>query len=105
MSMNPRYNGKPLLRLLELYVLHVLGDLSPDALEDLEAMGPYLGKTFDREGEWHEIIAAEMEFPANMPDLIVEMWDRNQKIALENNVELSPQQFTEMFVDQNLVPS
>lgn len=100
---NSRYEGKPLLRLLECYVLNSL-DLLPDRdRENLVAMQPRLEQLYGKRGSWDQIIAATMNFPAKMPSLIRGMWDRNKEIAKANEVNLDPQQFAEMFVDSNLV--
>lgn len=50
-----------------------------------------------------EILSAELELPSNLPELIRNMWVRNQEIAATNRVVLSAQEFAEMFVDKNLV--
>lgn len=99
---SPRYQGKPLLRLLECFVLKAINELSAVDAENLKSMQPKLAKIYGKQGSWDQIIAATMEFPENMPILIREMWDRNQGIAKQQNVTLAPQQFAEMFVDQNL---
>jgi hypothetical protein len=98
-----RYAGKPMLRLLELYVIWSLDRLSEDDAKRLQAMAPKLSETFGGDGTWQDAIATTMELPGNMPDLIRDMWIRNQKIAVENGVELPAQKFAEMFVDSNLV--
>ena len=49
---NPRYNGKPLLRLLELYVLHVIGEISADDAERMVAMTPKLREIYGHSGEF-----------------------------------------------------
>lgn len=98
-----RYAGKPMLRLLELYVLWFLDHLSEDDASRLQAMAPKLTSTFGGDGTWQNAIATTMELPEKMPELIREMWTKNQQIAAENGVELPAQQFAEMFVDSNLV--
>lgn len=97
-----RYQGKPLLRLLECFVLKAINELSDADAENLKSMQPNLAKIYGKQGNWDQIIAATMEFPENMPTLIREIWDRNQVIAKQQNIVLAPQQFAEMFVDQNL---
>lgn len=97
-----RYSGKPMLRLLELYVLWSLGHLSEDDAARLQAMAPKLTDTFGGNGTWQGAIANTMELPENMPQQIREMWTKNQQIAVANGVELPVQQFAEMFVDSNL---
>jgi hypothetical protein len=99
----PRYQGKPLLRLLECFVLKAINELSAADAENLKRMEPKLAQLYGKQGSWDQIISSTMEFPDNMSILIREMWDRNQIIAQHQLTSLSPQQFAEMFVDQNLV--
>jgi hypothetical protein len=68
----------------------------------LQQMTPKLQQTWDRkEDHWHDILAAQMRFPATMPDTIREMWQKNQVIATTNQATLSLVEFAYMFVDQN----
>ena len=97
-----RYDGKPLLRLLELYVLWSLGQLSEDDASRLEAMAPKLTETFGGDGTWQNALANTMQMPPNMPELVRDMWVKNEEIANANGVELRPEQFAQMFVDSNL---
>jgi len=104
MSDNSRYDGKPLLRLLELYILHALGELPPPERETLDRLAPKLQGIYGGNGAWHEAVAAAVHMPAEMPETIREMWAKNLEIAKVNNVPaLSAQKFAEMFVDENLV--
>jgi hypothetical protein len=103
MVSNPRYDGKPLLRLLELYVLKAIDELSPAELQALERMAPKLRAIYGGNGEWHAAVAAAVDAPTDMPVVIREMWARNLEIARANGVTLPPQKFAEMFVDENLV--
>jgi hypothetical protein len=98
-----RYEGKPMLRLLECYTLHALGLLDHASEANLVAMTPKLRTLYSAEGEWHNVIEKVMQLPTNTPELIRELWIKNQKIAKDNDVVLSPQEFAEMFVDANLV--
>ena len=97
-----RYDGKPMLRLLEAYVLWSIDELPIDQIPILTAMTPKLTQMFGGDGSWQSAIVTTMELPENMPDLIRERWRHNTAIALENDVSLSPQMFAEMFVDANL---
>jgi hypothetical protein len=104
MTENSRYDGKPLLRLLELYILHVLGELPPPEQESLERLAPKLQAVYGGNGPWDDAVAAAVRMPAEMPQVIREMWEKNLEIARANNVPaLTPQKFAEMFVDENLV--
>lgn len=105
MASNPRYDGKPLVRLLELYVLRAINELPPTERESLEKMAPKLRTIFGGNGEWHETIASAVHMPADMPVTIREMWTKNLEIARTSGVVLHPQAFAEMFVDQNFAAS
>jgi hypothetical protein len=99
-----RYDGKPLLRLLELYILHVLGELPLPEQESLNRLAPKLQSLYGGNGQWHEAVAAAVRMPAEVPATIREMWEKNLEIARANNVPaLTPQKFAELFVDENLV--
>ena len=98
-----RYNGKPLLRLLELYILHVLGELPAAEQETLNRLAPKLQTVYGGNGAWHEAVGAAVHMPAEMPQFIRDMWEKNLEIARANNVPpLTVQKFAEMFVDENL---
>jgi hypothetical protein len=99
-----RYEGKPLVRLLELYVLWATDTLSDEVEAKLYAMAPKLWETFGGDGSWQSAISTAMEFPPDMPGLIVENWKRNCAIAAANRAELLPQKFAETFVDANFAP-
>ena len=101
MSTDPRYDGQPLLRLLELYVLWAIGKLSQESEDGLKKIGPKLQSIYGGDGQWHDAIAQAMHMPEGMPAAIRDMWARNLEIARVNNVTLTPQQFAEMFVDEN----
>jgi hypothetical protein len=100
---SPRYEGKPLLRPLECYILKSIGELSSAEAENMKWMEPKLSDAFGILGSWEHIISTAMSFPEDMPNLIREVWDRNQAIARKQSLTLSPQQFAEGFVDQNLI--
>jgi len=96
-----RYEGKPLLRLLELYVLWSIGELSRNSSETLERMTPKLRETWKCDGSWQDCISFVMEFPANMPELIRERWSHNRELAAVAGETLKPDDFATMFVDAN----
>ena len=97
-----RYAGKPFLRLVDAFVLKAIGhlDRSQDAV--LQQMTPKLQETFKRAGNWEEIVMAELRFEPEIRTAIRELWEKNQVIARQNGVSLTPQAFTEMFVANNV---
>ena len=98
----PRYQSQPLLRLLECYVLWAIDRLPEDDQNKMTELAPKLRTLYGVEGTWQAVLEAVMHLPANMTDLIRDLWFKNSEIASRNNATLSPQQFAEMFVDQNL---
>jgi hypothetical protein len=96
-----RYAEKPLLRLLELYVLWSIAKLTEEDEARLRLMAPKLQKTFGGDGTWRDALATAMHMPGEMPELIRETWEKNLGIAADNDVTLAPQHFAEMFVDSN----
>ncbi|MGO9530931.1 MAG: hypothetical protein ACLP2X_17420 [Syntrophobacteraceae bacterium] len=67
---NTRYQGKPLLRLLECYVLWAIGRLSEKEVGTLMKMTPKLQSVYGLQGEWHEVIAGALQLPDDMPEKI-----------------------------------
>ena len=103
MSDNSRYDGKPLLRLLELYVLKALGELPALEEETLVRMSPKLQAVYGGDGTWYGALQTAVHMPAEMPQAIRDMWTKNLELAQAKNVPaLSAQQFAELFVDENL---
>jgi hypothetical protein len=99
--MGNRYTGKPMIRLLECYVLWAIGSLEQKELETLNQMEPKLRQVFNQEGDWREIISRVMSLPANMPEMIRTKWSENLEIAKQHSQTLIPQHFAELFVDSN----
>jgi hypothetical protein len=97
-----RYEGQPLLRLLECYVLWSIGELPEKEAQAMEAMAPKLRQIYEADGTWQDVIATVMELPPNMPQMIRDLWTRNSELARTSQMELSSQTFAEMFVDANL---
>ena len=73
---NPRYQGKPLLRLLECYVLWAINRLPAESKNVLEEMTPKLQKTYKKHGTWQEVLAEVMEFTPDMPEQIQSLWKK-----------------------------
>jgi hypothetical protein len=98
-----RYEGKPLLRLLECYVLWAMGKLDDEQAKKLSEMEPKLQQVFKHHGNWREIVSAAVALPPNAPELIRAKWEENCKLEPRHPAILTPQEFAEAFVDTNLV--
>ena len=103
MHSNSRYDGQPLLRLLECYVLWAIGELPEAQANSLLEMTPKLRSVYGSKGAWQEIVAGTVGMTSEMPEHLRALWARNLEIARQNGVLLSPQRFAEMVVDDNFV--
>jgi len=65
-----RYEGKPLLKLLESYALWTIDQLPAKDAELLMQMTAKLQSIYGIQGDWQQIISAIMELPPNMPTLV-----------------------------------
>jgi hypothetical protein len=100
--MTSRYEGKPLLRLLECYVLDSIGELSVGERSKLERMTPKLKALYGADGDWRDILCQVMHFPATLDDNIRSLWVRNRELAAQHGEELLAEDFARMIVDENL---
>ena len=100
-----RYAGKPFLKLVDSFVLQCIGELDPSQESVLVQMTPKLQAAYLSSGTWEDIVVAQLHFPPNIGEAIRAMWDKNQDIAIQNGVTLTPMQFVEMFVADNVEAS
>jgi hypothetical protein len=97
--MNPRYEGKPFLRLLECYILWAIDALSDADRKQLESMEVKLRQTYRRNGTWYEIVAAEMGFPVGRPESITRTWRDNKERAERSGQVVQPEDFARFLAD------
>ncbi|MBN2972419.1 hypothetical protein JW805_10365 [Roseomonas aeriglobus] len=98
--MNPRHEGKPLLRLLDGYVMDAIGHLDPVEASALQAMEPQLRREWGGTGDWRALCAAQMRFPDGMAGAIREVWEKGRaRFLASEGYEPSAEQFTRSFVD------
>jgi hypothetical protein len=97
-----RYAGKPFIKLVDSFVLDCIGELDASQSALLVQMLPKLQQTFHSTGTWQAIVMAQLDFEPSIVPSIRSMWERNQVIAKQNGVTLSPMQFVEMFVANNV---
>ncbi|WP_240456988.1 hypothetical protein [Acidovorax sp. 1608163] len=96
-----RYNSNPFLRLLDCFVLDAINMLDNNQLEILNRLEPGLSKTYDMQGTWREIVAAQMNFADTVPARIREFWEGYKGAAQQQGVPADPDEFVVSFVDQN----
>ena len=97
-----RYDGKPLLRLVELYVLWVIDELPASETQILSEIAPKLQSIFGGDGTWQAAVAEAAKFPASTHSLISELWRRHVHTVTVSSAPIDPQAFAEAFVDANV---
>jgi len=97
---NPRYDGKPLLRLVELWVLWVIGEIEPEDVTRLTEMEPHLRSTWSLEGTWHEMIEEMLQLSPAMSEELRAMWQRNLETARQQSVPAPAEMFSQSIADQ-----
>jgi hypothetical protein len=93
-----RYAGRPLMIVLENYVLDCIGELPPDK----QAMArSVVQRVWGGTDDWKSTVRNQLHLESNMDEAMRGMWSRNQELAKQNHQELHPIQFAKMVVDQN----
>jgi hypothetical protein len=96
-----RYAGKPLLRLLECYVLRAIGHLDAQQEETLRCMEPKLRLIYKNQGSWVEIVSSQMNLPRTLPEQIKDIWEKGLSQARRLGLSIDPNEFAVKFVDEN----
>lgn len=93
-----RYTGRPLLILMENYVLDCIGELTADMAN---SSGEAVRKVFGGGSDWKATLREKLQLESSLDDNMRHLWTRNQDIAKQNGVELHPVQFAKMIADTN----
>jgi hypothetical protein len=100
---NDRYSGRPLVPLLECYVMWAIGQLGEVQAAILAEMTSGLRSVYSAEGDWSDVITAAMGWRPDMPQKIRDAWVRHARLRGGGSA-LDAQAFAETFVDDNFVP-
>jgi len=93
-----RYKGKPLLILLENYVLSCIGCLPEEKVPTLTGI---VQKVYGGGDDWKATLRSTLHLEDALDDDARRMWLRNQDIAKQANESLLPEEFARMVVDHN----
>ena len=93
-----RYAGRPLLIILEKYVLSAIGHLTAEQEATAEKVVQHVWKG---SSDWKQTVRAQLHLEDGLDQQLREMWTRNLDIARKNGVTLHSDQFAMMVVDQN----
>ena len=94
---NSRYTGKPMLALLEMYVLDSIGCLTSNKKLLAEQL---VQKTWGS-GEWQSVVRARIGFKDEIDDFLRLRWTEHQELARRNDFTISPEEFAMQTVDIN----
>ena len=93
-----RYAGKPLLALLESYVLECIGQLPS---EKETALIQIVQRVYGGGSDWKATLRSVLHLDDSLDESLRQMWTKNQDIAHQAGVRLSPEEYARMVVDQN----
>ena len=95
-----RYEGRPLLLILEYYVLDCIGELE-DAKRAL--MREWIQSAFGEQAgdDWRAAVRGQLRLGDTLDQALAEMWFEKSKLAADANVPLAADVFARMLVDQN----
>jgi hypothetical protein len=92
------YNGKPLLILLENYMLDCIGCLPKDKVPTIINI---IQQVYGGGDDWKATLRSTLHLDASLDESLRQMWVRNQDGARQANQTLAPKDFARMVVDQN----
>jgi hypothetical protein len=93
-----RYKGKPLLVLLESYVLGCIGCLPAEKVPTLTQV---VKKVYGGGDDWMETLRSTLHLEDSLDEALKQMWHQNQDIARLAKETLLPEDFARMVVDEN----
>jgi hypothetical protein len=93
-----RYQGKPLLIILENYILDCIGALEPERQELVRGV---VQRSLGGGDDWKQTIRTMLQIDGSLDEQLRLMWEQNQEAAQVSGVELHPIQFAKMVADQN----
>jgi hypothetical protein len=93
-----RYAGRPLLIVLENYVLDCIGELPPEKQALARSV---VQRVWAGGDDWKATVRAQLQLEPSLDEALRGMWSRNQELARQHVQSLHPIQFAKMIVDQN----
>jgi hypothetical protein len=93
-----RYAGRPLLIVLESYVLDCISALQPDKHALARSV---VQRVWGGGDDWRETVRTQLHLESSLDESLRDMWSRNQELTRQHNQPLTPIQFAKMIVDQN----
>jgi hypothetical protein len=102
-SLKERYEGRPLLRLLDDYVLDVIGAL-PDETHHVLLEVVRLAYPNTPGATWREVLENELGLEPDLKRQILSMWRDYQQFMAGQGATADPSEFAVSFADENFAP-
>ena len=93
-----RYKGRPLLIILENYVLSCIGHLTA---EEEARVAQAVQRVWKGSNDWKQTVRTQLNLGDTLDQNFRDLWTQNLAIAQKNAVTLHPAQFAKMIADQN----
>jgi hypothetical protein len=93
-----RYQGRPLLIVLENYVLDCISKLPPGDSERLDQM---MQQALGGGPDWKQTLREMLQLDPTLDGELQKLWVENESLARKQGIELHPVQFAKMVVDEN----
>ncbi|HIT76596.1 MAG TPA: hypothetical protein IAA98_13515 [Candidatus Avipropionibacterium avicola] len=95
-----RYDGRPMLRLLDSYVLDRLGLLDATTARGLAAQAPTLAQALGVGAtDWPSIVEQTMDLPPEFSGAVVEAWAQFREAQQSRGITPDPIEFTHLTTD------
>jgi hypothetical protein len=91
-----RAESKPILIIIENYVLVVIGELT---VEETTRIGAMVQKLWKGGPDWMSTVRRELALDASFDDAILKNWQDYRKASKKAKKEVSPFEFAKMFAD------
>lgn len=100
-KINTRYDKKPLLIVLDHYVLHCIGALTPERYQVTQKL---VQRAFGGGVDWKQTVRQVLHLEDSLDEHLRTQWKRNQEKARTHGAVLHPAQYAESVVDKNFAP-
>lgn len=75
-DLTARYEGRPMIRVLDAWFLDALGALDENAATSMEQLAPSLAQTFNvTPGPWQQVVTDALDLPSDLATQLQEAWE------------------------------
>jgi hypothetical protein len=97
-ALRSRYAGRPLLVLIENYVLSCIGCLTSDKEEKMLKL---VQKAYGGGEDWKRTLRPVLLFEDSIDEDLRQMWESNKQLARASQTQFEPEDFARAVADKN----